>query len=137
MVSKTKIELRYKDTDQMGVIHHSNYFVYFELARIDFLKQLGYDYYQFESSGMMFPLRDVQCTYLKSIKVTDVIYIYTSVVSFSKYQIEFSHEVKDESGELKAKGRTKVVSVDTDTFELLKLDKHNPIFYEELAKVAQ
>jgi len=137
MISKTKIELRYKDTDQMGVIHHSNYFTFFELARIDFLKQLGFNYYEFEKSGMMFPLRDVQCTYLKSIKITDEIYIYTSVLSFTKYQIEFYHEVKDDHDEIKALGKTKVVSVNTSTFELTKLNEKNPLLYEVLSKIVQ
>ena len=67
-IGKLEIQLRYSDTDQMGVIYHANYFSFFEQARTQFLRELGFEYSKVEEDGIIFPVRDVSCTYLKPIR---------------------------------------------------------------------
>lgn len=135
MISEVKIQLRYVDTDQMGVIHHSKYFAYFELGRISFLKDFGFDYYGLEARGVMTPIRDVGCTYLKSIKAEEEITVYTSISSYTKLQIHFYHEIRNSHGELKCTGHTHVVFVDKDSFKLIKMEDRIPDFYEKLKQI--
>lgn len=132
MESKTKIQLRYADTDQMGVIHHSRYFQYFELSRLDLLKLMGFDYYKIEASGLMMQIRDVQCTYIRSISAEEDVYVVTKVDQFTKYQIKFYHEIINANDELKCKGYTTIVTVDKQTFKPKRMDVVLPYLYKQL-----
>jgi len=120
---KFKIQLRYSDSDQMGVIYHANYFSFFEQARTAFLKELGFDYYKVEQNGIVFPVRDVSCTYLKAIRFGEEITISTKVHAISKIKITYYHEIHNSKLELKAKAYTTVISVDKETFKIIKMDE--------------
>ena len=122
-IGKMDIQLRYSDTDQMGVIYHANYFSFFEQARTKFLKDLGFDYYKVEEDGIIFPVRDVSCTYLKAIRFKEKIYITTRVHKLSKIKITYYHEIYNDKGELKATAYTTVISVDKNTFNIIKMDE--------------
>lgn len=122
-IHKSNIQLRYSDTDQMGVIYHANYFSFFEQGRTAFLKELGFDYYKVEEDGIIFPVRDVSCTYLKAIRFKDNITVSTKLHKLSKVKITYYHEILDDEGDLKATGYTTVISVDKDTFNIIKMDE--------------
>ena len=122
-IGKLEIQLRYSDTDQMGVIYHANYFSFFEQARTQFLRDLGFDYYKVEEDGIIFPVRDVSCTYLKPIRFKEKIYITTKVDKLTKIKITYYHEIYNIEGELKATGYTTVISVDKETFNIIKMDE--------------
>lgn len=64
MKSRSRIIVRYAETDQMGVVHHAVYPVWYEVARTDFIKQVGMTYSQMEQMGIMLPLIELQCRYL-------------------------------------------------------------------------
>lgn len=128
---KLEIQLRYSDTDQMGVIYHANYFSFFEQARTQFLRDLGFDYYKVEEDGIIFPVRDVSCTYLKAIRFKEKIFITTKVHHLTKVKITYYHEIYNSSGELKAKGYTTVISVDKETFNIVKMDEKLKLIYDK------
>ena len=65
------IDVRYKETDAQGVVHHSNYIVWFEEARMKYLKHLGVSYKNMEDSGIFFVLREIDIKYLYPIKFED------------------------------------------------------------------
>jgi acyl-CoA thioester hydrolase len=121
MVYKLKLHFRYGDTDQMGVIYHANYLSFYELGRTGLLKEAGYDYLDFEKAGIIYPVRDVSTTYLKSIRLDETCYVYTTLIKVSKVKLTFYHEIKNEQGELKSTGETSVVSVDAKTFLPIRL----------------
>ena len=129
MINKKKIELRYSDSDQMGVVYHANYFTFFEQGRTDMLKELGIDYYELERKGFLFPIRDVRCTYLKSIRLGDDIFVITKIDKITKVRIDFSHKLVDENNELKATGNTSIISVKKDDFSIVKMDEAIPDVY--------
>lgn len=125
-----KLELRYGDSDQMGVVYHANYFSFFEQGRTEMLKDAGIDYYEIEKQGFIFPVRDVQCTYLKSIRLGEDVYVETSLKNLTKVRIDFYHEIKNSDGELKAKGNTSIISVKKDDFSIAKMDQYLPDVYK-------
>jgi len=128
---KLEIQLRYSDTDQMGIIYHANYFSFFEQGRTKFLKDLGFDYYKVEEDGVIFPVREVSCTYLKAIRLKDKIYITTKIHKLTKIKITYYHEIYSLEGELKATGYTTVVSVDKESFNIIKMDERLKDIYEK------
>ena len=130
MISRLDIQLRYSDSDQMGVIYHANYFSFFEQARTQFLRELGFDYYKVEEDGIIFPVRDVSCAYLKAIRFKEKIYITTKVHKLTKIKITYYHEIYNIEGELKATGYTTVISVDKETFNIIKMDERLKDIYQ-------
>ena len=135
MKSVKHIELRYSDTDQMGVIYHANYFSFFEQGRTQFLKDVGYDYHLFEENGIIYPVRDVSCTYLKSIRFGEKVHVETSIHKFTKVKTTYYHEIKNDEGELKCTGYTTVVCVDKDTFKPARMDEVMPNVYNDYMNI--
>lgn len=101
LTSETKIRVRYAETDQMGVVYHSNYFPYFEVARVESFRQLGISYAEIEKMGMIMPVVDVHAKYLRPALYDDLLTIKTSVKELPlHHKIEFHHEVYNEKEEL-------------------------------------
>jgi acyl-CoA thioester hydrolase len=105
-VSETQIRVRYAETDQMGVVYHSNYFPWFEAARAEAIRQLGYTYAEMEKMGVVMPVIDVHCRYIRPAKYDDLVTIKTTLKELPvHHKIEFHHEVKNAAGELLAAAR--------------------------------
>ncbi len=135
-VNKLEVQLRYSDTDQMGVIYHANYFSFFEQARTKFLRDAGFDYYKVEEDGIIFPVRDVSCTYLKSIRFKEKIFVTTKIHKLTKIKVTYYHEIHNVEGELKATGYTTVISVDKETFNIVKMDEVLKDIYNKYQELA-
>ncbi len=135
MKSIKKLELRYSDTDQMGVIYHANYFSFFEQGRTQFLRDVGYEYYKFEENGIIYPVRDVSCTYLKSIRFGEDVFLETRIHKFTRVKTTYYHEIKNTDGEVKCKAYTSVVCVDKKTFLPVRMSDRLPEVYEAYVKV--
>lgn len=104
--SATQVRVRYAETDQMGVVYHSNYFPYFETARAESIRQLGFTYADMEKMGVIMPVVDVHCRYLRPAKYDDLLTIKTTLKELPvHHKIEFHHEVFNEAGELLAVGK--------------------------------
>ena len=127
---KLEIQLRYSDSDQMGVIYHANYFSFFEQSRTAFLKEVGFDYYKVEEDGIIFPVRDVSCTYLKAMRFGESTIVSTKLHKVTKIKITYYHEVHNSEGELKATGYTTVISVDKESFNIIKMDEKLKDIYD-------
>ncbi len=101
--SETKIRVRYAETDQMGVVYHSNYFPYFESARAESIRELGFTYADMEKAGVIMPVVDVHCRYLRPARYDDLLTIKTMLKELPvHHKIEFHHEVFNEQKELLA-----------------------------------
>lgn len=132
--SETQIRVRYAETDQMGVVYHSNYFPYFESARAEFTRQLGFTYVDMEKMGVIMPVIDVHCRYLRPAKYDDLLTIKTILKELPvHHKIEFHHEVYNEKKELLAIGKiilyfmeAKTMKRTTMPFKLL--EKIQPYF---------
>jgi acyl-CoA thioester hydrolase len=103
--SETQIRVRYAETDQMGVVYHSNYFPYFESARAESIRQLGFTYADMEKMGVIMPVVDVHCRYLRPARYDDLLTVKTTLKELPvHHKIEFHHEVFNEQQELLALG---------------------------------
>jgi len=80
----TRIRVRYQETDSMGVVHHSNYIVWFEIGRSDFLRAKGMSYRDVEKKGWMLPLIEVQCFYRQPARFDDMVVIRTRMKELMK-----------------------------------------------------
>jgi acyl-CoA thioester hydrolase len=105
-VSEIQIRVRYAETDQMGVVYHSNYFPWFEAARAEAIRQLGYTYAEMEKMGVVMPVIDVHCRYIRPAKYDDLVTIKSTLKELPvHHKIEFHHEALNEAGELMASAR--------------------------------
>lgn len=99
--------VHYYETDKMAVVHHSNYIRYFEEARVDFLHKNGIDFNELERNlGIMFPVLDAQCTYIKSAQFDDTLSIYVSIRNFTGVRFVLDYRVELADGSLCATGST-------------------------------
>ncbi len=137
MVSKTKITVRYAETDRMGIAHHSNYAVWFEAARTDFIKQTGIGYGQMEERGLLAPLLELTCRFIAPAYYEDELIVTARVTKLTPVKMEFSYEVFRE-GEKKplATGKTLhgLVGRDMKPFHI---KKDMPDIYEKLQMTVQ
>ena len=104
--TETQVRVRYAETDQMGVVYHSNYFPYFESARAESIRELGFTYADMEKMGVIMPVIDVHCRYLRPARYDDLLTIKTILKELPlHHKIEFHHEVYNEKDELLATGK--------------------------------
>ena len=104
--TETQLRVRYAETDQMGVVYHSNYFPYFETARAESIRQLGFTYADMEKMGIIMPVIEVQCRYLRPALYDDLLTIKVILKELPvHHKIEFHHEVFNEKKELLATGK--------------------------------
>ncbi|SHI12883.1 acyl-CoA thioester hydrolase [Sporobacter termitidis DSM 10068] len=107
MKTKTKLTVRYAETDQMGIVHHSNYPVWFEAGRTDFIRQTGVSYSDIEARGVLMPLYEIACRFKSPARYEDEVTVVTSLKELSRVRIILSYEVvRDSDGALLATGET-------------------------------
>lgn len=107
METETRFTARYAETDQMGIVHHSNYPVWFEAGRTDFLKKAGMANSEIETRGILLPLSHMECTFKNPAKYEDEIVVKTKIRKMTCVRIEFTYEVvNSEDGGLLATGAT-------------------------------
>ena len=109
--SKTQIRVRYGETDQMGVVYHGNYAQYFEIARIDWLDQLGFSYKKMEADGVMLPVVALSTQFKASALFDDELTITTTLKNIPTAKIEFEYELHNQKGQLLTTGSTVLVFV--------------------------
>ncbi len=104
--SETKIRVRYAETDQMGVVYHSNYFPYFESARAESIREIGFTYADMEKMGVVMPVVDVHCRYLRPALYDELLTIKTILKELPlHHKVEYHHEVYNEKEELLVTGK--------------------------------
>lgn len=109
------IEVRYAETDQMGVVHHAVYPIYFEQARVDWLRNMGMHYQKMEDNGVILPLSRLTIDYKKPAKFGDILEVKTSLNVLPGASITFDYEIKNQNDELLTKGQTILVFVNQST----------------------
>lgn len=134
--SVTDIRVRYAETDQMGIVHHANYYIYFEAAREDLIKEIGIRYSELENMGVMMPLVETQCRYMKGAKYDEELIVETSVDTLTPVKIVITYNVKDKnSGEFIAKGKTTQAFVNKNSFKIINMKKENPEIWAKIEKL--
>jgi acyl-CoA thioester hydrolase len=104
----SRIRVRYAETDQMGVVYHSNYFIWFEVGRVDLLRQLGFTYREMEQEdGCYIAVVDARCRFKAPARYDDEIVIRTHLKNVRESLIHFGYQaVRESDGTLLAEGET-------------------------------
>jgi len=131
-ISETKLKVRYVETDRMGIVHHSNYYAWFEVGRGDFIIKSGMTYSDMEKQGVMMPLVETYCKYYEGAEYEDNIIIQTSIGEMSPVKVIFNYNViREADGKLLAKGKTTQTFVNNQ-FKIVNLKKVHSEFWEKL-----
>jgi len=107
-----QVRVRYAETDQMGVVYHGNYAQYFEMGRVEWLRNLGISYKWMEDNGVMLPVVSLQMNYKKPARYDDLLTVKTIFKSQTSVKIEFDYEIYNEKEELLTTGSSVLVFVD-------------------------
>ncbi len=110
-----KIRVRYSETDQMGVVYHGNYLPYFEIGRVEWLRNKGISYKALEESHVMLPIASLTLNYKKPARYDDLLTVKTKFKSYSGVKIEFECEILNEEDELLTTASFLLVFVDMKT----------------------
>lgn len=133
--SETRLVVRYAETDRMGIVHHSNYPIWFEAGRTDFIKKIGLPYSKIEEKGILLPLIELKCRYLGSAGYEDEILIKTSLKAVSLSRITFSYEaVRIDENKLITTGETMHVWANKD-MKPVNIKKYMPELFDMLSKM--
>jgi len=127
-------KVRFVETDMMGVVHHANYFRWFEMGRVEYLRQADVYLLDLMADGIVFPITHVDCKYQSSAKFDDIILIETFLAELSPVKMIFTYEVfRREDRILLASGSTQSVFTDNKG-KIIRLPKK---YYEKLQSSAR
>ena len=114
--SETRLRVRYAETDQMGVVYHANHFIWFEVGRVELLRQLGFSYRDMEQNdGCFIAVVDARCRYKAPVRYDDEVIVRTQLKNVRESVIQFGYElVRADDGELLAEGETTHIVTDED-----------------------
>jgi acyl-CoA thioester hydrolase len=135
-VNETRLRVRYAETDQMGVVYHSNHLIWFEVGRVELVRQLGFSYRDMERDDKCFiAVAEARCRYRAPIYYDDEVVVRTKLKSVRESVVHFSYElVRGENGALLAEGETTHIVTDSK-FKIAALpDKYLKVFREAVAK---
>ncbi|AWA31319.1 thioesterase [Flavobacterium magnum] len=110
-----EVRVRYAETDQMGVVYHGNYAQYFEMGRVEWLRNLGISYRWMEENGIMLPVVSLTMNYKKPARYDDLLIVKTILKNQSSVRIEFDYELYNEQSELLTIATSVLVFVDMKT----------------------
>jgi acyl-CoA thioester hydrolase len=111
----TKIRVRYGETDQMGYVYYGNYAEFYEVARVEMMRSLGMTYKSMEDQGVMMPVVELHCKYLKPALYDQEISIKVIIEEMPRARMHFKYELTNEAGELINTGETLLVFVKMKT----------------------
>jgi acyl-CoA thioester hydrolase len=113
--SESRLRVRYAETDQMGVVYHSNYFIWFEVGRVDLLRQLGFTYREMEhEDGCYIAVVDARCRYKAPARYDDEIAIRTHLKNVRESLVQFGYEaVRSSDDMVLAEGETTHIVTDS------------------------
>lgn len=110
-----QIRVRYADTDQMGYVYYGNYAAYYEVARVESFRHLGYAYKDLEKAGVMMPVLELKSNYILPAKYDDLLTIKVSIPDFPKVKIRYEYEVRNENGDLLNTGETTLAFINMES----------------------
>lgn len=133
-VSEVTIRVRYAETDQMGVVYHSNHFVWFEVGRVEFFRQLGFSYKDMEQQdGCHIAVVDARCRYKAPARYDDEVVVRTQLKNVRESMVHFSYELVRASDELLlAEGETMHVVIDREMKKTPIPEKYMQIFRDAI-----
>ncbi|QVK21640.1 acyl-CoA thioesterase [Mycoplasmatota bacterium] len=131
MFKEKEIEVRYAETDQMGVVYHGNYVVWYDIGRTHFYEDFGFSMQEDDKNGLVYPVRDISIRYLSPVRFGEKIKVTTKIHKLKKASTIYYQEIVNFEGELKSTCYVTVAAVDKITFKLMRLSEVRPDIYEK------
>jgi acyl-CoA thioester hydrolase len=135
-VNETKLRVRYAETDQMGVVYHSNHFIWFEVGRVELLRQLGFSYRDLENEdNLFFAVAEAKCRYRAPVRYDEEVLVRTQFLNVRESVVHFGYELRRaEDGALLAEGETTHIVTDA-AMKIAEIpDKYMKVFREAVGK---
>ena len=132
MTHKHFLEVRYYETDQMGIVHHSNYIRYFECGRTALLKDIGLPMEKIEQAGVMLPVISVECHYKYPAKLGDTLRVVSIMDEIPRAKLVIKSEIYNESGKLLCNGEVGIGFIDATTRRPIRCPKDLAELFEIL-----
>jgi acyl-CoA thioester hydrolase len=135
-VNETRVRVRYAETDQMGIVYHSNHFIWFEIGRVELLRQLGFSYRTMEAEDQCYiAVVDARCRYRVPARYDDEVIVRTHLKNVRESVIHFGYElVRLEDGTLLAEGETTHIVTDVQMKMTAIPDKYLRVFRSAAGK---
>jgi acyl-CoA thioester hydrolase len=133
-ISETSVEVRYAETDQMGVVYHANYLVWMEIGRTRLIEVLGFRYADMEKEGILSPVIDIEISYKMPVRYGEKAYIKTWVEEYDGIRVTYGYEITTERGELSVKALSKHACVKKTNFRPVSIKKVFPDWHEAYQK---
>jgi len=102
----TKIRVRYKDTDRMGVVYYGNYLTYFEVGRSEYMRELGFPYSQMEGKGYTLVVTEANAKYHKNVGYDSLVTVKTAITELKRITVRFEYKILSEDNNLLVTGHT-------------------------------
>ena len=129
-----KDRVRFVETDLMGVVHHSNYLRWFEMARVEYLRRANVVLPELIAAGILFPITDVQCKFIQSAYFDEIVRVEAELVDFSRAKLCFAYRVfRDTDGVLLAEGKTQNVFTGSNG----KISRLPQLYYDRIQALRQ
>ncbi len=128
--NETRLRVRYQETDQMGVVYHANYFVWFEVGRAEYFRKLNMPYSEFERNNLFFPVIKAYCEYKSPARYDEEIIVVTRMKEIQEVRFSFQYNILRER-ELLATGSTEHAFVNRQGRPVV-LRKQNPFLWRRL-----
>ncbi|WP_019241388.1 MULTISPECIES: acyl-CoA thioesterase [Bacillus] len=129
-ISKKEIEVRYAETDQMGIVYHANYVIWLELGRTQILKDLGFNYADLEKDGILSPVLDVNISYKKPVTYGEVATVYTWIEEYNGIKTIYGYEILNSNGEVAVTATSSHVCVKKESFRPISVKRRYPELHE-------
>jgi acyl-CoA thioester hydrolase len=115
-VHEHKIRPRYSETDKMGFVYYGNYATFYEIGRVESLRDLGFSYKEMEESGVMLPVLECNSKFLKPAKYDEQLTVKTTLKEMITVKAHFEHEIYNENNALIHKGVVTLVFMDANSY---------------------
>ena len=136
-IAKKEIEVRYAETDQMGVVYHANYVVWMELGRTKLIEELGFRYADMEEQGILSPVIDIQASYKQPVRYGETAVIHTWVKKYDGVRVTYGYEIYTEDGALSLTGSSTHVCVKKENFRPVSIKRTFPVHHEAYLKAME
>ena len=137
MISKSIVNVRYAETDKMGIVHHSVYPIWYELARTDLSKLAGFPYSKMEEEGLMTPLIELNCKYYSPAYYDDELVVTATVSKLTPARVVFYYEVFRENQEKPINTGYTVHAIVNKEMKPINTKKFFPEIYNAMEKMTE
>jgi acyl-CoA thioester hydrolase len=135
-INETRLRVRYAETDQMGVVYHSNHFIWFEVGRVELLRQLGFSYRDMETNDNRFiAVAEAKCRYRAPVRYDEEVLVRTQLLNVRESVLHFGYELRRaDDGELLAEGETTHIVTDAEMKIAALPEKYVKVFRSAVGK---